>query len=83
MFESFLILGALYKWIHTNFTPAESRDAVGWLVYWWIVFGFFVFFREGLLIFVLKQHLTWWVTIALLFWKARRRRHAKIEGLHA
>lgn len=66
MFALFFFLGLLYKWIHIRFRPAEPRDAVGWLVYWWVVLAFFVYFRDGVLILVLKQQLTWWVTIALL-----------------
>jgi hypothetical protein len=66
MFVLFFLLGLFYKWIHTRFKPADPKDAVGWLVYWWIVLAFFVYFREGVLIFVFKAQLTWWVTIALL-----------------
>jgi hypothetical protein len=74
MFVSFFLLGLFYKWIHTRFRPADQKDAVGWLVYWWVVLAFFVYFREGVLIFVLKAQLTWWVTIALLMhYQARKR----------
>jgi hypothetical protein len=66
MFTLFFFLGLFYKWIHNRFKPAESKDAVGWLVYWWVILAFFVYFRDGVLIFVLKTQLTWWVTIALL-----------------
>ena len=66
MFALFFLLGSFYKWIHIRLKPVESKDAVGWLVYWWVVLAFFVYFREGGLILVLKQQLTWWVTIALL-----------------
>jgi hypothetical protein len=66
MFASFFLLGLLYKWIHIRFKPAVLKDAVGWLVYWWVVLAFFVYFREGVLLFVLKEQLTWWVTIILL-----------------
>lgn len=66
MFALFFFLGLFYKWLHTRFKPVNPKDAVGWLVYWWVVLAFFVYFREGVLIFVLKAQLTWWVTIALL-----------------
>jgi len=66
MFVLFFLLGLFYKWVHIRLKPAEPKDAVGWLVYWWFVLGFFVYFRDGVLIFVLKEQLTWWVTIALL-----------------
>jgi hypothetical protein len=82
MFALFFILGLFYKWIHTNFKPAVPKDAIGWLIYWWIVFGFFVYFREGVLIFVLKQQLTWWITIALLLYKAKKVSIARIEHWH-
>jgi hypothetical protein len=73
MFVSFFFLGLFYKWLHIRFRPTERKDAVGWLIYWWVVLGFFVYFREGLLIFVLKEHLTWWSTIALLLhYKAKQ-----------
>lgn len=66
MFALFFLLGRLYRWIHIRFKPAELNDAVGWLVYWWVVLAFFVYFRDGVLVFVIKMQLTWWVTIALL-----------------
>jgi hypothetical protein len=66
MLALFFLLGRFYKWLHTRFKPAEPKDAVGWLVYWWVVLGFFVYFREGVLLFVIKMQLTWWVTIAML-----------------
>ena len=74
MFALFFFLGLFYKSIHIRFRPAESKDAVGWLVYWWVVLAFFVYFRDGVLILVIKQQLTWWVTIALLVhYRAKRR----------
>jgi len=74
MFALFFLFGLFYKWIHTRFKPAEPKDTVGWLVYWWLVLGFFVYFRDGVLVLVLKQQLTWWVTIALLvYFQARQR----------
>lgn len=82
MFVLFFILGLFYKWIHTRFKPAASDDAVGWLVYWWVVLGFFVYFREGVLILVLKAQLTWWITILLLSYY-RRKRQPSAPGLHA
>ncbi len=68
MFVLFFFLGNFYKWIHIRFKPAGPEDAVGWLVYWWAVLAFFVYFREGVLILVLKPQLTWWTTIALLLY---------------
>ncbi len=68
MFALFFLLGLFYKWIHNRFEPVSPKDAVGWLVYWWVVLGFFVYFRDGVLLFVIKQQLTWWVTIALLWY---------------
>jgi hypothetical protein len=66
MFALFFLLGRFYKWLHIRFKPAESKDAVGWLVYWWVVLAFFVYFREGVLLFVIKTQISWWLTIALL-----------------
>jgi hypothetical protein len=74
MFALFFFLGLFYKWIHVRFKPAAPTDAVGWLVYWWLVLAFFVYFRDGVLILVIKQQLTWWVTIALLvYYRAKHR----------
>jgi hypothetical protein len=73
MFVLFFLLGCFYKWIHLRFRPRDPKDAVGWLVYWWFVLGFFVYFREGVLLFVIKIQITWWVTIALLrYFQANR-----------
>jgi hypothetical protein len=69
MFALFFVLGLFYKWIHVRFKPAEPRDAVGWLIYWWFVLGFFVYFREGFIIFALKAQLTWWLIVALLVYR--------------
>jgi hypothetical protein len=66
MFAVFFSLGLFYKWIHIRFKPVEPRDAVGWLVYWWVVLAIFAYFREGVVLLLIKEHLTWWVTIALL-----------------
>lgn len=66
MFVLFFLFGLFYRWIHIRFKPAEPKDAVGWLIYWWVALAFFVYFREGVLLFVIKEQLTWWVTIALL-----------------
>lgn len=67
----FFVLGLGCRWLHVKLKPAVSSDAVGWLVYWWIFFGSFVYFREGVAILVFKSHLTWWITIALLILIAR------------
>jgi hypothetical protein len=73
MLVLFFLLGLFYKWLHTSFKPTESKDAVGWLVYWWVVLAFFVYFREGVLLFVIKMQITWWVTIAMLkYFKANQ-----------
>jgi hypothetical protein len=81
MFALFFLLGLFYKWIHTRFKPADPKDAVGWLVYWWVVLVFFVYFREGVLIFVLKAQLTSWVTIALLvYFQARQRASLRLSS---
>jgi hypothetical protein len=82
MFVLFFLFGRFYKWIHDRFKPAEPHDAVGWLVYWWIVLGFFVYFRDGVLIFVLKEQLTWWITIALLV-HYRRKQPARLGSMSA
>ena len=82
MFAIFFLLGLFYKWIHFRFKPADPKDAVGWLVYWWVVLGFFVYFREGALILVLKSQLTWWVIIALLV-HSRANRPASLRSMPA
>jgi hypothetical protein len=77
MFALFFLLGLFYKWIHIRFKPAEAKDAVGWLVYWWVVLAFFAYFREGVLLLLIKEQLTWWVTIALLVHYHRNRQRAQ------
>jgi oligosaccharide repeat unit polymerase len=80
MFAAFFVLGLIYEWLHSRLKPSDPKDAVGWLIYWWVALGFFVYFRDGVLILVLKQQLTWWlVTAALLYYRARRR--AAMPGL--
>lgn len=80
MFALFFILGLFYKWLHLRLKPANPKDAVSWLIYWWFVLAFFVYFREGMLIFVLKEQLTWWITIALLLhYRAKRARTPSIH----
>jgi hypothetical protein len=80
MFTLFFILGLIYKWLHLRLKPANPKDAVSWLIYWWFVLAFFVYFREGLLIFVLKEQLTWWITIALLLhYRAKRARTPSVR----
>jgi hypothetical protein len=72
MFALFFLLGALYKWLHLRLKPVDPKDSVAWLIYWWFVLAFFVYFREGLVIFVLKTQLTWWLTTALLIHYKRK-----------
>jgi hypothetical protein len=74
MFALFFVLGLFYKWVHLHFKPADPKDAVGWLIYWWVVLGFFVYFRDGSLLFVVKDQLTWWLITALLLYCRRNRR---------
>jgi hypothetical protein len=66
MFALFFLLGRFYWWIHVRLKPAEPKDTVGWLVYWWVALAFFIYFREGVLMFVIKMQITWWLTIPLL-----------------
>jgi len=72
MFLLFFFLGAAYRWLHNVFEPAERTDAVGWLFYWWVFFGFLVLFREGVIALVIKQHASWWLAIGLLMLTGRR-----------
>jgi hypothetical protein len=86
MFALFFLLGLFYKWMHIRLKPADPKDTVGWLVYWWAVLAFFVYFRDGALIFVIKEYLTWWLTIALLVhfrtkWPTRLPSRSAIESL--
>jgi hypothetical protein len=66
MFALFFLLGRFYRWVQLRLTPAERTDAVGWLVYWWVFLAFFMYFREGVLFFLIKMQITWWLTILLL-----------------
>lgn len=70
----FFALGFGFQRLDEKLRPTVLHDSVGWLVYWWVFFGFFVYFREGAVIFVIKTHLTWWVTIVLLLVVARKPR---------
>jgi hypothetical protein len=88
MFALFFLLGLFYKWIHIRLKPAELKDTVGWLVYWWVMLAFFVYFREGALIFVIKGQLTWWVTIAFLVhyqarWRTNPRSSSAVENFRS
>jgi len=73
MLTLFFCLGMFYRWIHIRFKPTDPKDAVGWLIYWWLVLGFFIYLRDGLLIFVLKEQITWWILTALLLHHRVRR----------
>jgi hypothetical protein len=86
MFALFFLLGRFYKWIDVRLRPVEPKDAVGWLVYWWVALAFFVYFREAVLMFVIKMQITWWVTILLLgYFRSKQaaglRPSAAIKGL--
>lgn len=81
MLASFFALGLIYKWIHVRFKPTAPGDAVRWLIYWWLVLGFFVYFREGILLFVFKQQLTWWLAIGLLVFFESKRRTRRGEAI--
>ena len=83
MFVLFFVLGWAYRLLHAMFKPRANNDAVGWLIYWWVIFGFFVYFREGAAIFVIKHHLSWWITIGLLYFigKVRFRKANRFVGV--
>jgi hypothetical protein len=72
LFVMFCLLGVAYRWLHNVFKPANSKDAIAWLIYWWVFFGFFVVFREGVVALAIKQHASWWLAIILLMLSRRR-----------
>ena len=64
MFVWFFFLGAGYRFLDNLLRPAQRQDAIAWLIYWWVFFGFLVLFREGVLALALKQHASWWLAMA-------------------
>ena len=78
MFLLFFLLGVAYRLLHNIFKPAVRTDAIAWLIYWWVFFGFLVLFREGVLALALKQHLSWWLAMGLLI--LTRRRQVELKG---
>lgn len=81
MFVWFFFLGAGYRFLHNLLRPAQRQDAIAWLIYWWVFFGFLVLFREGVLALALKQHASWWLAIALLMLTRRRRAESRMGRL--
>ena len=81
MFVLFFLSGAAYRLLHNVFKPAERKDAIAWLIYWWIFVGFLALFREGVLALALKQYASWWFATGLLLFT--RQRQARPEAAQA
>jgi oligosaccharide repeat unit polymerase len=80
MFALFLALGALYKWMHCRLVPINSNDSVGWLIYWWVTLGFLMYVRDGMLVFILKEQLTWWLIVFFLLHQRTKHQHWMLKA---
>lgn len=81
MFVLFFLSGSAYRLLHNVFRPAERKDTIAWLIYWWIFVGFLALFREGVLALALKQYASWWFATGLLLFT--RQRQARPEAAQA
>jgi len=74
MFLLFYLAGMGYRALDAALRPTKGGSALSWLVFIWATIGGLEFFREGVLIFVLKPHFSWWLAIGFLIWFGRRYR---------
>jgi hypothetical protein len=74
MFLFFYLAGLAYSALDAALRPAKGGSALNWLIFIWAIIGALEFFREGVLVLVLKSRFTWWLAIGILIWFERRRK---------
>jgi len=55
----------------TKMRPAKDGSAIDWLMFMWVFIGALEFLRDGVLILVLKQRISWWIAVAVLLFSKR------------
>lgn len=73
MFLLFYLMGIGYRALDAVLRPAKGGSALNWLMFMWATVGALEFFREGVLILVLKPRFSWWLAIGILLWFGYRR----------
>ncbi len=68
MFLIFYLMGICYRFLDTMLRPVRGGSAVSWLIFLWVIVGALEFLREGVLMFILKPRLSWWLAIGVLLW---------------
>lgn len=79
MFLLFYLAGIGYRALDVAVKPAQGGSALGWLVFIWVIIGALEFLRDGVLVLVLKQHISWWLALGILIVFGRRYK-AKLEA---
>lgn len=69
----FYLAGTGYRALDAILRPEKYGPALQWLVFVWVVLGALAFLREGLLVLILKQHMSWWLASGILIWFARQK----------
>ncbi|RCK36029.1 hypothetical protein TH9_05085 [Thalassospira xiamenensis] len=72
MFFVFYLFGRMIQKLDKVLRPSGTGSAIEWLVYLWLIWAALEFLREGVLILVIKPHLSWWLAICILLWLSRR-----------
>lgn len=73
MFLIFFFFGCASKSLDNSIRPCKNARSLDWLIYFFILMMFADYLREGVLVMVIKQRASWWLTVVLLF-VARRSR---------
>ncbi len=69
----FMLSGKACRFLDDKFISQQGFSALWFVVYLFIIFGALVYFREGAIVFVVKQHISWWLAVLFLTWRAKRR----------
>lgn len=72
MFLLFYLAGMGYRALDAAMRPTQGGSALSWLVFTWVIIGALELLREGVLVLVLKPHISWWMAIGILILFGRR-----------
>lgn len=76
MFLLFFLAGIGYRALDVAMRPTQGGSALSWLLFIWAIIGALELLRDGVLVLVLKPHISWWIALGVLL---IARRHPKTK----
>lgn len=78
----FYLAGIGYRALDAAVRPAQGGSALSWLVFIWPAIGALELLRDGVLVLVIKPHVSWWLALGILIVLGRRREAKPEANLH-